>query len=282
MPAALQMLNTLRRAIDLVLATPGRTGHWIRLPETARELLVAGDLHGHVENFREIFRAADLAAKPNRHLVLQEMIHGPFTYPSGGEKSHQLVDLFAALKCQFPNQVHYLPGNHELAQLTGRPVGKADQALNDLFASGVGTAYGQAAGDIYRAYCDLFKVCPLGIRTANRVYLSHSLPAAKYLENFTISLLEQEEYPPQEYQPGGGVYATVWGRDLSEANVRNFLKIVDADLLVTGHIPSDQGYTIPNPVQITLDAAERPAGYLLFPTQTPLTHADLVAKLVVL
>ena len=40
-----------------------------------------------------------------------------------------MVDLFAALKVQFPKQVHYLPGNHEMAQWTGRTVLKADEDL---------------------------------------------------------------------------------------------------------------------------------------------------------
>ena len=31
-------------------------------------------------------------------LVLQEVIHGKFRYPDGGDKSHQLLDLVAALR----------------------------------------------------------------------------------------------------------------------------------------------------------------------------------------
>ena len=102
------MLTHLRQAVALVRATPGYRGHVLAL-QNCTEVLVAGDLHGHVAHFQALLKTADLAAHPTRHLVLQEVIHGKFHYPKGGDKSHHLVDLFAALKGQFPKQVHYLP-----------------------------------------------------------------------------------------------------------------------------------------------------------------------------
>jgi len=158
MPPPDRLLNTLRRAIDLVRATPGRSGHLVRL-RNCTEVLVAGDMHGHVPNFQAVWKLADLAARPTRHLVLQELIHGKFLYPSGGDKSHQLVDLFAAVKCQFPDRVHYLPGNHEMGQWTGRKILKGDADLNEVFRQGVLEAYGKAVmPDVYRAYLELFQL----------------------------------------------------------------------------------------------------------------------------
>ena len=105
------------------------------------------------------------------------MIHGKFRYPRGGDKSHQLVDLFAVLKGQFPKQVHFIPGNHEMAQWTNRPVLKADENLNALFQDGVMEAYGPQFGpQIYDAYLELFQAIPVVIRTSNRVVVSHSQP----------------------------------------------------------------------------------------------------------
>ena len=51
---------------------------------------------------------------------------------------------------------------------------------------------------------------------------------------------------------------------------------MDADLLVSGHIACETGFDVPNDRQIIIDCAECPAGYLLFPTDRPLTHAELV------
>lgn len=280
MPSPDRMLNILRRAIDYVKATPGRSGHLVRLQNCA-EVLVAGDLHGHVPNFQVVLRAADLAAHPARHLVLQEVIHGQFRYPAGGDKSHQLVDLFAALKCQFPDRVHLLPGNHELAQWTDRPVGKADEPLNDLFRQGANEIYGAAGPDVYRAYCDLFKALPLALRTPNRVFLSHSLIPGRNLETFDPQRLEYERYEDREFVPGGTVYGLLWGRDTSETTAAEFLRKVDADLLVSGHVPTDTGYIVPNPRQLIVDCSQNPAAYVLFPADRVITHDELVKGVVV-
>ena len=76
---------------------------------------------------------------------MQELVHGPFRYPQGGDKSHQLVDLIAALKCQYPQRVHYLLGNHELAQWRRQAIGKGDVDQNELFRTGITNAYGDRA-----------------------------------------------------------------------------------------------------------------------------------------
>ena len=276
MPAPDRMLTYLRQAITLVRATPGRVGHVVVLPPCS-EVLVAGDMHGHVGNFQAVLKAADLANHPGRHFVMQEVIHGKYRYPSGGDKSHQLVDLFAALKCQFPKQVHMLPGNHEMAQWTGRKVLKADEDLNALFEQGVTAAYGAAAGpQIYQTYLELFQALPVAVRVPNRVLVCHSLPTARAMNLFFPARLERDDYEEQDLQPGGSVHSLLWGRDTSDANAAAFLQKMDADLLVSGHIACNDGFDIPNERQVILDCAESPAGYILFPADRPLTHPELV------
>jgi len=273
------MLTHLRQAITLVRATPGRRGHVVHLPDCA-EVLVAGDLHGHVANFQTMLRAADLANHPKRHFVLQELIHGKYRYPRGGDKSHQLVDLFAALKNQFPRQVHYIPGNHELAQWTNRPVLKADENLNALFQEGVIEAYGKEFGPpIYAAYLELFQALPVLVRAPNRVIICHSMPSASALATFDPARLETDDPTPADLQPGGTIHSLLWGRDKTAATATAFLAKMDADLLVSGHIACDEGFIVPNDRQIIIDCAECPAGYLLIPTTRPLTHQELVGCL---
>ncbi|MFM8273752.1 MAG: metallophosphoesterase [Gemmata sp.] len=277
MPAPERMLTHLRQAAALVRATPGRRGHTVALQE-CDEVLVAGDMHGHVGHFSELLRRADLGARPRRHFVLQEIIHGPYRYPKGGDKSHQLVDLFAALKGQFPRQVHYLAGNHELAQWTNRPVLKSDENQNALFLEGVNEAYGAAFGpQIYSAYLDLFQALPLVLRAPNGVLVCHSLPAARLLPLFEPARLERETYEPDDLQPGGSVHSLLWGRDTTADAAASFLRKMGCDLLVSGHIACKAGFAAPNDRQVVLDCAEHPGGFVLFPTDRPLAHAELVA-----
>ena len=275
MPDADRLLTTLRRAVAAFRATPGRRGRLVTLPAGA-EVLVVGDLHGNVENFRVVLKRADLAKFPQRHLILQEIVHGTFRYPLGGDKSHQLLDLSAALKCQYPNRVHVLLGNHELAQWTNRRIGKNDEDLLELFRAGVDLAYGDRSGEVYGVYLELFAVVPLAIRTANRVFLSHSLPNASRLDAFTPAILERDTHDEADLAGGGAVHSLVWGRDTSPENVAAFLAKVDADLLVTGHIPCENGYDTPNDRQLILDSLGLPAAYCLFPTDRSLTYAELV------
>ena len=67
-----------------------------------------------------------------------------------------------------------------------------------------------------------------------------------------------------------------WGRDTDPQNVGDFLHKMDAGLLVSGHIASEKGFDVPNDRQVIVDCAESPAGYVLFPADRPLTHAELV------
>jgi hypothetical protein len=207
---------------------------------------------------------------------LQEVIHGPYRYPNGGDKSHQLLDLVAALTCQFPGRVHFLPGNHELAQATGRAVQKGEDLYNELFTRGIAAAYGGRADEVYAAYLDLIAASPLAVRTANRIFVSHSLPSALRMDNFRYEDLLRETRP-EDLDIHGAVYALVWGRDTRPHNVAAFLAKVDADLLVTGHIPLDAGFDAPNDRQLIVDSLGTPAGYVLFPADRPQTHAELVA-----
>jgi hypothetical protein len=299
MPDPSRLLRTLQRAVQAFRDTPGRRGRIVYLTD-AEDVMVVGDLHGNVENFRSALNIAQLNLHPKRHLVLQELIHGPFHYGDGTDKSHQLVDLVSALKCKHPQQVHLILGNHELAQMMAQDIVKTEAALNASFRRGVAYAYGADARKIYETYRNLFDVVPLAVRTPNRVFVSHSLPAAKHIARFNISALEKdrleaakflqllikhtanaddlEKYDQQDYAPGGPIYAMLWGRDTRPTTVGAFLRKVDCDLLITGHIRCPEGFSTPNEKQLILDAQVSPGGYCLFPANRPVTQAELIAN----
>ncbi len=276
MPDPDRLLRTLDLARQACRATAGRAGRHITL-QAVDDLVVAGDLHGQLPHFQTLMRIADLGNHPRRHLVLQELIHGPFRYPAGGDKSHQMVDLYAALKHQYPQQVHYLLGNHELAQWTEQPIAKSDLDLNALFSEGIATAYGRRAAEIEAAYQSIFAELPLALRTPNRVWLCHTVPAARRLDSFDLRRLCADDLSLEAYQPGGMAHSLVWGRDVSPENVQSFLERVNADWLITGHIPCDAGYDQPSPCHLILDSAASPGAYAIVPAQTPLDVGQFTA-----
>jgi Calcineurin-like phosphoesterase len=277
MPEPQKMLAILNRATDLFRTTPGRRGGLITLDDLAEEVMVVGDLHGNIPAFRQVLIAADLGNHPRRHLVLQELIHGNKYYPDDqGDKSHQLVDIVCALKCQFPDRVHLILGNHELSELTGRPIAKAGVALNALFRVGIKTAYGNSADAIYQAYQRLFASLPLAVRTPNRVFLCHTIPDPIDLENFDDSIFEADAWTPEAMARHGAVYAITWGRNTEPENIDRFAQIVDADWFITGHQPCEEGFRQANHRQLIVDGTEPYPAYCLFPTRQETTIESLL------
>ena len=56
--------------------------------------------------------------------------------------SHAIVEDIARLKVRYPDRVHFLLGNHELAEMTDYPIQKNKQMLNVLFRMGLEQMYG--------------------------------------------------------------------------------------------------------------------------------------------
>jgi hypothetical protein len=279
MPDPEKLLVTVRRAAELFRATPGRSGGVVTLDEGAEEVLVVGDLHGNVPCFRTLLDVAALSRHPSRHMVLQELIHGPYRYPDyGGDRSHQLVDLVCALKCQYPDRVHLILGNHELSELTGRTIGKNGIELNAVFRHGINTAYGTRGEAVHRAYLDLFAALPLAVRTPNRVFLCHTIPDAADLDDLDLGILALDEWPREAMKRGGTVYALTWGRDTAPLTLDRFAAMVDADWFITGHQPCENGVQQPNHRQLIIDAIVSCSSptYCLFPAREPVTIATLL------
>ena len=277
MPDATKVLATVRRAHELFRATPGRRGGLVTLGAEVEDVMVVGDLHGNIPAFKQVLAVAGLAQHPRRHLVLQELIHGHRHYPDDrGDKSHQLVDVVCALKCQFPDRVHLILGNHELSELTHRPIAKSGVPLNALFRIGINTAYGAAGAEVYEAYRALFAALPLAVRTPNRVFLCHTVPDPIDLDDFDAGVFALDDWPDQAKARHGAVYAVTWGRNTDPENVDRFAALVDADLFVCGHQPCDDGFRRANHRQLIVDGTDPLPAYCLFPAQAPITIDDLV------
>ena len=118
-------IELLKKGIQVNYACLYRTGNLLSLPAKG-DLIITGDLHGHRRNFERIVKYADLPNHPDRHVVLQEIIHGGPEDAQGGCLSFQL--LFAAIKyrLEYPDQVHIIMGNHDTAYiLDSEEIGRA-------------------------------------------------------------------------------------------------------------------------------------------------------------
>ena len=115
--------------------SPRRQGNVVYLPDQG-SLVVAGDLHGHKRNFERIINYADLSHHPDRHVVLQEIIHGGPQTATGGCLSYTLLLEAIQYKLPYPDQVHLIMGNHDTAYLTGAEVMTDRRGVNEALRTG--------------------------------------------------------------------------------------------------------------------------------------------------
>ena len=242
-PTADQVVETLGAAADENKMSALRQEQVVHLPEEG-ELWMTGDIHDHRRNFDKLMRAVDLGNNPQRHLVLHELIHGDRFDAEGAEDSWYTLYQAAELKCDFPEQVHFLLANHDLAQIHGKGIMKAGLSVCEAFTKGVRKAFGDQRNVVNVAVTEFLLSLPLAVRAPNGIFCCHSLPTNDQIDAFDFSIfdrpLEGKDYAPKT----GPVYQLIWGRAMSPETVDKFLAAVNADLVITGHQPQEMGYAV--------------------------------------
>lgn len=234
---------TYRQAAQENRQDPLRDGSTLVLPHYG-QVVMTGDLHGHARNLERIRTFCNLEHSGARHVILHEIIHEDLGFSAAPDLSHRVLLQAARWKCEFPDQVHFLQSNHELAQLLGQEISKGGRIVTVDFAYGVEQTYGQAGGRaVMEAILDFLGSFPLAARTANRVFLSHSLPGLRELATFDPAVLTRE---PSEvdFLEGGSAYSLVWGRRQTPEVLEHLARVLDADLFVCGHQPQETGYEV--------------------------------------
>jgi len=275
-----RVIATFGQAAEANLNAPCREGNVVVItPELADDVMITGDLHGHRRNFNLIKKTAALDAHPRRHLVLQEVCHGGPTYPqNGGDMSHALLEDVAKLKTQYPDRIHFILGNHELAEVADYPIQKNKQMLNLLFRLGMQQMYGAAADKVRESFFPFLKTCPLAVRLPGGIFVSHSIPEnldpAKFDRTIFTRPLEDIDFLERT-----GVFQLVWGRDYRPENARAFADMVDARLLINGHEPCAEGYDVPNETQVIIDCCSDRGAYVILPTSEELGQQEVLDRI---
>lgn len=238
-----QVVETFGAAGDENKLSPLRNAQVVSLP-AAGEVWITGDIHDHRNNFRKLIAAADLGNNPSRHLVLHELIHGDHFDTNGAEDSWQMLYQAAQLKCDFPNQVHFLLANHDLAQIHGEGIMKAGYGVCEAFNAGVKRDFNDRATLVTVAITEFLLTLPLAIRCANGLFFCHSVPTDDQIKTFDFTVFHRELSAPDYRRRVGPVYQLIWGRNVTPAGVEQFAQQVEASLIVTGHQPQDSGYAI--------------------------------------
>ena len=276
--APFEAIDSLMEGARANIEDPFRHGSMLNL-EDHGQVVMTGDLHGNLKNFRKLQTYANLERTPARHVILHELLHLPTLLPGQADPSYWLLVKAAQYKLEFPEQVHFLLGNHEVAQLTKRDIVKDGLYSVANFQQTVLKQYGEDRGhDVLLAINEFILSLPLAARTPNRILLSHSLPDANQMVLFEPKVLRRK-WKMSEAMPGGSVYLLTWGRQRTPEQIVQLAEMFDVDIFMHGHIQQDQGYDVVQDRVIIL-ASEHPHGvFLPFDPQKTYTVDALVGNI---
>ncbi|MCK5172214.1 MAG: metallophosphoesterase [Planctomycetes bacterium] len=239
---ALHELDICKKAAELNYSAKQRDGNVVRLPETAK-VIVTGDLHGHRRNFERIVTFADLENNPETHIVFQEILHGGIEDDAGGCLSFMLFFDIIRYQIRFPDQVHLILGNHDTAVITDCDVLKAGREMNHSMKAAMKRKYGDDFAAVEGALKEYLLSEPLAVRCADRIWISHSLPGDRYIDDFDTGILDKKLQPADMLRPGPA-YLLTWGRRHSEKALARMRELLDVDMFILGHQPQDTGWAV--------------------------------------
>jgi len=229
--------------------------------EAPAKLIATGDTHDHPTNFKAVLHAAGLDGEfgaEEKHLTLHEIIHPelPETIGIPIDTSYRGLTRIAKLKSQFPELVHVLLANHELAQAIGSGIMKNGIRVVDAFNAGVESVFGDESQRVHEAITEFVMAMPIALRCkgpGGDILCAHSLPAAASMGRFDATILDRE-LTPDDYQPRvGSAHLMVWGRGYDHDQLEDLTERWGVDLFILGHEHAPEGYATVNPNTIVLN-----------------------------
>jgi hypothetical protein len=237
-----QMITALLKAgCEANYSDKFRRGNIVYIPPDA-ELIATGDIHGHQRNFERISTFAALEENSNRHLLLQEIIHGGPEDDQGGCLSYRLLFDAVRLKLQFPDRVHIILANHDTAFINDGMVMKNGKEMNRAMKSAISREFQNDSLDVQEAITEFFLSEPLAVRCENKIWLSHSLPADRFVDSFDKNIFERKLITEDTFQPGSA-YSLTWGRHHSRQTLDKMAKLLDVDIFILGHQRQPEGFS---------------------------------------
>lgn len=254
------MIDLCREAGEANRTARYRRGNVVHLPAEG-QVILTGDLHGHRRNFERIIAYADLARRPDRHVVLHEILHGGPEDGRGGCLSFELFAQVLEYQLAFPGRVHLVMGNHDTAIITDSDVMKAGKEMNRAMKEALRRRFDEDYDDVRDALREVLLSQALAVRCPNGIWFSHSLPACRTLEHFDTGIFERPLTVDDCVRPGSA-YLLTWGRRQSPQTLETLAQQWGVELFVVGHQPQESGWARVEPNMLIL-ASEHTHGMLL-------------------
>jgi len=234
-------VDIFRRAADLNRLDDRRDGN-VLVIGSPRRIVLAGDIHGNPWALDKIISHAALTTDPQCIVVLQEILHGP-PDQRGYDPSIELLVRAARLKIEYPRQVLFVMGNHDIAQATGSEISKYGYGVCKAFVEGVKFAFADDAGEVMDALAEFVLSLPLAVRCPNGVFISHSLPSPGKFDDACSEILTRP-ITTADMQRGQPVYNWVWGRRHTESQLEALAAELGVEFFLMAHQHNEAGYDI--------------------------------------
>ena len=272
------IVETLRLAARYNRDDPLRKGSLLEFPNYG-QLVMTGDMHGHERNLDKLVKFCHLERYPVRHVILHELVHAEPERLSDPEFSARLLIRAAEWKVEFPDQVHFLQSNHELAQLTGQEITKGGRTVIQDFNEGVAQLYGRDnTGEILGSINEFIASFPYAGRTPNRIFLSHSLPDVGELDLFDPTFITRAP-SVHDFKEESDLYRLVWGRDHTPELLDRLAEAYKVDYFIVGHQPQETGWFVHFQRLLILASDHNHGVFLPIDLSKPTDMDQLVARI---
>lgn len=240
----------------------------IDLIEPPGSLIATGDLHDNPIHYTALLKLAGLdgagdPAEP-RHLLLHEIIHSD-RLMNGCDLSYRMLAKVAARKAAYPEHVHAIMANHELAQLNNSAILKNGVKMVEAFNDGLTFAFGGDADAVEDACRAFIRSMPIGLRCVTPrgdILCCHSLPAVHAMGRFDPSVMSRDLTDDDLAPRTGAVHALTWGRGYDADQIEDLVERWGVSMFILGHEHVDDGVKLVPPAAVVLNSDHERGVYL--------------------
>jgi len=268
-----ETIDLCKKGAELNYSVESREGNVIYLSGSG-DVVATGDLHGNRRNFEKITSFANLGDNKDRHVVLQEILHGGGEDEFGGCMSFQLFFDAISYQLEFPGRVHLILGNHDTAIISDSCVLKSGKEMNTALKTAMKRCFGDGYEQVNDALKSYLLSQPLAVKSQNKIWISHSLPADRTIKQFDIGILEKK-IEPSDMLRGSSAYSLTWGRKQSEQTIAAAAKLFDVEFFILGHQPQPTGWKRMGDNVVILASDHSHGHIILFDLSRPCTIEEL-------
>jgi hypothetical protein len=131
--------------------------------------------------------------------------------------------------------------NHDTAFISDIRVMKDGKEMNRSMRAAIDREFKQESERVKLAIRQFLFSQPLAVKCENRIWISHSLPAGRYINKFDWKIMDRQLKINDVVKPGLG-YLLTWGRKHTQAQLDKMAELLDVDVFILGHQPQESGW----------------------------------------